>query len=1009
MKSHLAIEANGKPLVLPEDFSIDIDFQNPMFNETEMFSYPVQIPTIGNRRLLKNIEDVNSDMRSVELEHTPTLIKVDGMPFCSGTMVMQDEEEIKDSISMSVDAADQSFQDLIGDLTCQDIPVKDRIVIGEKIGNLYVKVGITSSVTVVKKQGSKSKDTRKEYGSISPRYIDNVFEPQALGFSYPGKCVVSNAATQEAEKQDEINYKRGHTVIKPKEEVSYINVADAYGPNTFYCNARVCYAHYALDEDGKTSDQKEKDLPKSEDMATGAEPENRGAYWLLDAKRQQSGVCFYVLYFLDCLFDYLGVSFDKSALLEIEDFKHLAFFTTHCKYDTEVLHHGARYKMSEVTNIPDEYGKERYYVTTSLTQIDGRYTEDSISSNSISVQFRKVNYVSGKYYYTDTLTDNGDGTYSVNQDSVVVTDYASSMHNQSVIEYYHYFFENESSDGGNIDGLFDGINKWCSSRGAGGRFSVPALADKSVQDLKFKKGVKLGPQFIPTGEEETATVGVDCQSITISNKITYAKVGANILQMLANSDNFPAESVSTLIESLENAFGIKFDYNYEQRKVTAYLMRDLFRGQYPARDFNGKVYDMVKVSEKITGVRMCYSSESSSKEQRDNVRKGTKDYDTDFDYIQYPDPTTAKKGQTSTIYDQKYEDFYVNLSNADMNVYVDRTTGNAYRIKIDSEYTDAASMKPVLFEVGQWKGMEYGDCSQQNEDFVHEFSIGFTPITFNDVNYKFEVSQHDEMIGMDPTTEECFQVYGFNGMTFQPLLAAFVDEDMEHEFVEQRIDNALSCSVCDVLIRETLSLVENYDTTSTDDGNSPLQTYDWGMAIALMRGGGTDMTSQQYDYNYDGFGNAKWQTVVGQYALCSDTMDAWGNVFDYNGKESGLGAGERFSLKINADKTWLAAWAQERGISLCNDDLRDEQGNITTKIRSRGLWQTFMIDYAYFLLHRKKYRVRAFLEAAQLADIQNHWKEWWRINDKLCLINKAQCSVSVKDGLGECELEVYSL
>ena len=58
-------------------------------------------------------------------------------------------------------------------------------------------------------------------------------------------------------------------------------------------------------------------------------------HWVLEADRQQSGICFYVLYFLDCLFDYLGVSWDNSELLKIEDMRHLCFFTTHCKYDEE--------------------------------------------------------------------------------------------------------------------------------------------------------------------------------------------------------------------------------------------------------------------------------------------------------------------------------------------------------------------------------------------------------------------------------------------------------------------------------------------------------------------------------------------------------------------------------------------------------------------------------------------------------------------------------------------------
>lgn len=87
MKSHVTIKAKRKPLVLPDDFTLDIDDQNPLFNETEMFSYPVNIPLIGNRFLVGNVDSAISDIRPVQLEHTPMRILVDGLPFRSGTEI----------------------------------------------------------------------------------------------------------------------------------------------------------------------------------------------------------------------------------------------------------------------------------------------------------------------------------------------------------------------------------------------------------------------------------------------------------------------------------------------------------------------------------------------------------------------------------------------------------------------------------------------------------------------------------------------------------------------------------------------------------------------------------------------------------------------------------------------------------------------------------------------------------------------------------------------------------
>ena len=41
---------------------------------------------------------------------------------------------------------------------------------------------------------------------------------------------------------------------------------------------------------------------------------------------------------------------------------------------------------------------------------------------------------------------------------------------------------------------------------------------------------------------------------------------------------------------------------------------------------------------------------------------------------------------------------------------------------------------------GQFKGLELGDCSELNEDFVEEIRSDFQPMVFNDVNYQQEIA-----------------------------------------------------------------------------------------------------------------------------------------------------------------------------------------------------------------------------------------------------------------------------
>ena len=313
-------------------------------------------------------------------------------------------------------------------------------------------------------------------------------------------------------------------------------------------------------------------------------------------------------------------------------------------------------------------------------------------------------------------------------------------------------------------------------------------------------------------------------------------------------------------------------------------------------------------------------------------------------------------------------------------------------------------MEPRLFEVAAMKGVEFGDCSTINEDFIMEFRSGFVPVGMVDANYRLSLLSKtgSKCATDDPkqpsevgTRHEGYEFSEVNGSYAKTQMAALFDKKMEHEFVKQYVKNSMSSMVADFYVTEELSLRESYDPSSTDDGNSPLQSYDWGMSIAIMRGGGSDATHEPYDYNYDGFGNSKWRTKSGDYALTTDSIDPYGRVYDYNGVESGIGDEERFSLKPRA---WVQPeWADSPLVVN------------TPSVKNRGYVDTFLIDYIYFLLHRKRFYVKCLASVAQIVDIQNHWKEWWNIDGKKCLIDKVNAQVTARDGLGEVELEVFAI
>lgn len=910
MKTHLTITADGTPCRLKPDASVDIDFLNPMFNDVDSFAYSMLLPIDGNRHLLENMDDKRSLLRPVSIEDSRMRIFVEGFPFFDGKLKSSDGEMLKDGLSISIDG-ESSLKDLIADLDCKDIPVKDNICIGQKVQQVTVEGEGTLVSCLHGKFGADkvpdddvsggnlafaSKEMNFDFGKQSFR---SSFSPQALGFSVPYRCtsaIGNDASIASSEATGVDNYIQN----KPTVMETFVNVTDPY-PKKAYCNMKVAYKHYDIDDDGKTDKVVDSKTP----------------YMVLDAERPQTGVCFYVLYFLDCLFHYLGLEWDNSALTAIEDMNRLCFVTTKCSYD-EVREGGRRSTTEDpLADINRWLDTRGCGAKLSLSDVEKTDAQTVRIAAGTSVELKRGHKASGK-------------TLSALAISTNTKNLISKMH----FDYYTW---------------------------GGGHRQEFTVTDKDL-DLEIAK--------------------VDSITNVWKNfKVTSAE--ASLSNMYANSGNFPDTSVSEVLTSLENMFGIRFVYEAEKKKVTAKLLRDIYRDRTLPINFLGRVTTMSKVSEKITGVRVMYSCESELKEQRDNLRDKTRDYDTEFDYIDYPDPSNPERPSgTALARTTKIVSAYSDIpspTNTDNTLYIDRTTGNAYRNKVDKEASTSTELHPVRFEVGAFKGAEFGDCSKVNEDFIMEMSTSFEPVRLSCVN---------------PTEAEI-------GMA--PRMIPFMDVDMEHEYVPQSLSYPFDTVNGKMSVDVMLHLKENYSTRSSDDGNSPLQSHDWGLCIGIMRGGGSDAGVQEYDSDFDGFGNSRWRTVAGSYALTADSIDFTGGKYDYDGgANSTLGTGERFSLKPRAYKQ--PDWAEE---PICNPDSHTAEG--WYYVKSRGYADRFLSEHAMFVVNRRKFVITAQCSPAFIADIPNHWFQRFRINGEIGYINKVSATASVYDGMKEVEIEFFAI
>ena len=87
MNSRITLKINGNDSTLKPDASIEINDQNPIFNDTEMYTLPFELPFDGNRQFLKNVDSRDSSIRPVEMDGAKAVLYIDGLPFRSGYVI----------------------------------------------------------------------------------------------------------------------------------------------------------------------------------------------------------------------------------------------------------------------------------------------------------------------------------------------------------------------------------------------------------------------------------------------------------------------------------------------------------------------------------------------------------------------------------------------------------------------------------------------------------------------------------------------------------------------------------------------------------------------------------------------------------------------------------------------------------------------------------------------------------------------------------------------------------
>jgi len=434
-------------------------------------------------------------------------------------------------------------------------------------------------------------------------------------------------------------------------------------------------------------------------------------------------------------------------------------------------------------------------------------------------------------------------------------------------------------------------------------------------------------------------------------------IGASPLTsyMYATSKNFPNTDVSDIIEGLKNAFGMITLYNESTQEMELLLARNIFNDK-ELRSVYAEIHETYKVENDIVGFELGYS--------------GGDDENTSFNYSDYTNVNTTRS----------YAEMRKNVTPYDKTLYIDTKTGDGFRIKIDEEALSDSEkeLNPSLFEVGEFVPAKYGDCS--NEDCVEKKEIPFNPIISNDVSSTEGVSEYKVFLDVDmgeygaqKVTSESKGSYGTGDVDMPGDL-----EDYVH-YTELKV---------------RLEYGYDWSNSGNSPNGSPINQYDAGFTLGFIRPGeGSAVVDDEK--NYDGEGNYKYYFVAGNSAFISDTIDHYGNVYDYNGQlDGGVDQSERISLKPRAEKPNPNAKEGESPFYPITD----------AKLQRRGLFDKFYSEYAYFVVNRKIVRMKCRMEMADLLNID--WTKRYKIGEYVGFINKYSYSVS-STGISDVELEMY--
>ena len=446
---------------------------------------------------------------------------------------------------------------------------------------------------------------------------------------------------------------------------------------------------------------------------------------------------------------------------------------------------------------------------------------------------------------------------------------------------------------------------------------------------------------------------------TISTE-DFKYIGSDVY---ATNENFPDQLVTDIIKDLSTAFGIRFVYDTTNNRMDIVYIKDILKSD-EIKDLKVGILSQTLTKDKAGGIRLTYGNED----------------DTQFNYTDFSN--VEEFNTYNEILEKGFNQY-------DKVCKIDRTTGNAYRVKVDKE----TGGNPSLFEVGGYRDYVESVASEEED----EMSVSFSPVIVNSVSVQKNDDGSTTVLGSGNghrrSLSRSILRRGEDVERGSEVLAIFADVKLVADTVYDKDfwgpgmtqNEASEQKRGQAPIAHLKALCQElYDEESSDE--PPLRSYDAGYTLGIMRGPGNDSGVEITASNYDGEGNDSWVQTVGSYAFTSDSCDMYGSFFDYNGTEEG-GADQsgRFSLKLVAEKDGYP---------------------IGDNYKGRGLVAKFLSEYLYFMAHKKTVTLTVKMSITQIIGID--FLKRYKVGDYVGFINKVSYTLT-NYGVENVAVEMYVL